>query len=187
MNPIYPLDNLPDVMVIRKELMSYYIVHARMVENAFDIINDDIANNPGNKVYAYRLDISCAEYDAPLRQLVWSGRGLYSQKSHWRTWPSFTNLIQHNACIIHGHTPYSFLMRNYFSYGDLNLFWANQHIWFSEDLQSFNIDSNIKGRYANREQYRGLSCLCLEVLNEIASKNEGCITINGIRNAPNFC
>lgn len=185
LNPIYPLDNLPDVMIIRGKQMNYFITHAGMVEKAFDIINDDIANKPDNTVYAYRLDSCCAEYDAPLRQLVWSRRGLYSQKSRWKAWPSFSNLTQHKACIIHGHTPYCFFMRNYFSYGDINLFWKNQHIWFSEDLQSFNIDSNIKGRYENGETYRGLSCLCLEVLEEIATQNEGRITINGIRNAPN--
>ena len=76
-------------------------------------------------------------------------------------------------------------MKNCFSYGDNNIFWQNQHIFFSEDLQSFDIDSNIKGRYKNGESYRGLCSICLEVFEEIAEQNSGYLSIEGICNAQN--
>lgn len=156
-----------------------------MVAKAFDLINEDMGSDPSSEVFAYRLDDCCAGYDAPLRQLVWSRRGLYSQRSRWRTWPSTSSLMQNRTCIIHGHTPYCFFLKNYFSYGDINIFWNNQHVWFSEDLQSFNIDSNIKGHYENGESYRGLVCICIEVLEEVASKSNGNLTVNALKTSPN--
>lgn len=98
-----------------------------------------------------------------------------------KNWPSESDLRMHRACIIHGHTPYCYFMKNCFSYGDNNIFWQNQHIFFSEDLQSFDIDSNIKGRYKNGESYRGLCCICLEVFERIAEQNSGHLSIEGIR------
>ena len=185
--PFYPLENHPVIIVVKGEKLNYYIAHAGMVRKAFCLINDDMAKNPDKKVYAYKLDNSCAEYDAPLRQVVWSRKGLYSQKSYWQNWPSEESLIQNRACIIHGHSPYCFFKReDYFSYGDNNLFWKNQHILFSEDLQSFNIDSNVKGRFKNGETYRGLACVCLEVLDEIASQNGEKLAVKEVLSAPNF-
>lgn len=126
------------------------------------MINKDIESTY-KPVYAYALDETVAGYDAPLRQVVWSRNGLYSQRSHYHVWPSEKSLQAANACIIHGHTPFSQLKRgNFFSYGDRMLFWENQKVWFAEDLQSFDIDSNVKGRFDTSDLYRGLSCVCLE-------------------------
>lgn len=183
--PIYPLENLPDVIVLRKQHLNYFIAHAGMVAKAFNLMTQDMELDPCNEIFVYRLDESCAGYDAPLRQLVWSRRGLYSQRSRWRTWPSTSSLMQNRACILHGHTPYCYFIKNYFSYDDINLFWQNQHIWFSEDLQSFNLDSNIKGRYENGESYRGLACLCLEAVENVVEQNNGELTIGGLKTAPN--
>ena len=184
--PQYTLENLPDVIVFKSAVMRYFIVHAGMVSKAFDLINRDMENNSEQRVFAYRLDDSCAAYDKPLRQLIWSRRGLYSQRSRWHSWPSEEELHEHNACIIHGHTPYCFFSpKTNSTYGDRSLFWQNQHVWFSEDLQSFNIDSNVKGRYENGESYRGLSCVCLEVLDEIASKNDGTLRLYELQRGPN--
>lgn len=186
LNPFYPLANLPDILVFRGEWLNYYIVHAGMVDPAFRLINEDMGKNPGKQIYAYRLDPRCAKPDALLRQIIWSRRGLYSQKSKWHNWPDTNELFKARACIIHGHTPYCFFMNSFFGYGDYNLFWKKQRIWFSEELCSFDIDSNIKGRMENGETYRGLSCLCLEGLEEISAANNGYLTISGIRNAQNF-
>ena len=77
-------------------------------------------------------------------------------------------------------------MNDRFGYGDYSLFWENQKIWFSEDLCSFDIDSNVKGRVECGETYRGLACVCLEALDEISEANNGYLTISAIRAAPNF-
>ena len=187
--PRYPLDNLPDIIVLRGTELNYYMVHAGMVDAAFRLINDDIAQYPEKDVFAYRLDDSCAGYDAPFRQIVWSRNGLYSQRSFRRVWPDTYDLYEHYACIIHGHTPYSFFMDRRSSYdsnyGDKNLFWEKQHIWFSEDLCSFNIDSDVKGRCQNGETYRGLACLCLEVLEDTAASGGRRLTIDTLCDAEN--
>ena len=163
--PQYTLENLPDVIVFKSPVMQYYIVHAGMVAKAFDLINWDMENEPERKVFAYRLDDSCAAYDKPLRQLIWSRRGLYSQRSRWHSWPSEEELREHSACIIHGHTPYCFFSpKTYSTYGDL---------------------SNVKGRYENGESYRGLSCICLEVLDEIASASGGTLRRDELQRGPN--
>ena len=182
--PDYPLENLPDLIVIRGNSMNYYIVHAGMVSGAFDLIREDIKHSSIGSVHAYRLDDSCAGYDAPFRQMIWSRRGLYSQKSRWRIWPSEEALSEDRACIIHGHSPYCFFM-DYYSYGANNVFWKRQHVFFSEDLHSFNLDSNIKGRFKNGEGYRGLTCLCIEVLEEISAQNSGYLSTDAICSGPN--
>ncbi|MBR5095461.1 MAG: metallophosphoesterase [Oscillospiraceae bacterium] len=187
LGPIYPLENLPDLFVVRGAHLDFFIAHAGMVSSAFDLICRDMAQDPGKSVYSYGLDDCCVAYDAPLRQLIWSRRGLYSQRSRWHTWPSEDALRRNRACIIHGHTPFCFFMgRGPFSYGDLSLFWNDQHIWYSQDLRSFDIDANVKGRYENGESYRGLACLCLDSLDEIAGQNGGDLTIGSILQAPNF-
>ena len=182
--PIYPLNNMPDIIVIEGKHKRYYIAHAGMVSGAFRLINKDIEGTPDNYYHAYRLDDSCAGNDAVFRQIVWSRRGLYSQRSRWRNWPSEDDLRRSRACIVHGHSPYSYFMKNY-SYGDNNVFWKKQRVFFSEDLQSFNIDSDIKGKSKNGETYRGLSALCLEVYDEIAGKNNGHLSTEAIVNAAN--
>ena len=184
--PVYTLENLPDILVVRGKKLNFYIVHAGMVSSAFDLINEDLDSDPDRKVYAYQLEDDTCSFNAPLRQLVWSMRGLYSQRSRWRVWPDEARLAAHNACIIHGHTPYCFLKKpDRFTYGYDNLFWENQHIWFSAELHSFNIDSNIKGRYENGEGYRGLSCLCMEVYDELAAARDGQLTTALLREAEN--
>lgn len=185
--PLYYLENLPDIMVIKRKWLRYYISHAGMVSDVFDLINDDIQHSSEKNVFAYRLDDTAVAYDAPFRQVIWSRRGLYSQRSRWRLWPSEGKLIETQSCIIHGHTPYSFFFKEGgLGYGDRNLFWKNQHIWFSEDLQSFDIDSDIKGRNAFGETYRGLSCICLEALEEIVEESNGYLTVDGIEKGQNF-
>jgi len=184
--PSYPLYNLPDIIVYRSEWMNYFIAHAGMVSSAFLLINEDMEKEPAKQTFAYKLDPACAVQDAPLRQIIWSRRGLYSQKSRWQNWPRTEELFKYRACIIHGHTPYCFFINDPLGYGDYSLFWENQKIWFSEDLCSFDIDSNVKGRMEGDEMYQGLSCLCLEILEEISAENNGYLTIDGIRNAPNF-
>ncbi len=187
LHPLYALPNLPDVIVLRGAFLNFYIVHAGMVSLAYEAINEDMNSHPEKKVYAYSLEEYCTGYDAPLRQLTWSRHGLYSQNSHWlkHRWPTTEELHKNHACVIHGHSPYCFFVNNNSSYGDKNLFWEKQHVWFSEDLCSYNVDSNIKGRYANGEMYRGLSCICLEVCDTIASQNRGMLTIEGICGAEN--
>ena len=182
--PEYYLANLPDIIVFRGEKMDYYLAHAGMVKDVFRLIQKDMTLNDDKTVLAYKLDDRCVQLDAPFRQVIWSRRGLYSQRSRWHVWPSTNELVDTNACIIHGHSPYCFFVNNYFSYGDDNIYWENQHIWFSEDLCSFNIDANIKGRFENGEGYRNLSCLCIEILEEIASQNDGTLTIEGIISYP---
>lgn len=184
--PLYPLENLPDIIVYRGEYQNYYIVHAGMISEVFNLINEDIAQRTEKKVFAYKLDDKCVAYDAPLRQIIWSRNGLYSQNSKWHTWPSEKVLYEKKSCIIHGHTPYCFLKKgSYHAYGDRNIYWKKQHIWFSEDLQSFNIDSNIKGKFLGSEYYRGLSCICLEVFDNISSKNFGRLFSEDILNSEN--
>lgn len=186
LGPIYPLENLPDILVYRGEQMNYFIAHAGMVASAFRLIAGDMEKNPEQELYAYKLDDACVREDAPLRQIIWSRRGLYSQKSRWKMWPRTEDLFRYRACIIHGHTPYCYFMNDRFGYGDYSLFWENQKIWFSEDLCSFDIDSNVKGRVECGETYRGLACVCLEALDEISEANNGYLTISAIRAAPNF-
>ena len=184
--PIYMLEQHPDIMVIRGKTLIFYIVHSGMVSAALRLLNKDIEENPDKKVFAYKLDDCTTVYDAPLRPVIWSRNGLYTQKTR-RWWPTEAELSENKACVIHGHAPYCFFLHeNYISYGDNSLFWQNQHIFFSESLQSFNIDSNVKGRMKNGEFYRGLSCVCLEMIDEIAADNEGKLTIDGVISAPNF-
>ena len=184
MEPSYPLENLPDFLVLRGRQMNYYIVHAGMLTAAFDAINADMARHPGQTVFAYRLDDACAGEEGALRQLIWSRHGLYSQHTNGKLWPTEENLHANRACILHGHTPYCFFCGRS-DYGARNLFWPKAHIWFSEDLQAFDLDSNIKGRYKNGETYRGLTALCLEVCGEIAAACGGRLTAEGFRNAQN--
>ncbi len=186
MSPRYALDNLPDIIVIKSEHLNFHLVHAGMVSDAFDLINKDIDLHPDQRIFAYRLEDNTCCYDAPLRQLVWSMRGLYSQHSRRHMWPAENKLIKHNACIIHGHTPYCFFTKgDIFTYGDDSLFWGNQHVCFCRELRSFDLDSNIKGRYENGETYRGLSCLCMEVYDEIAAGCNGLLTTEMLRDAKN--
>ena len=185
--PTYTLENLPDIIVIRAKNLVYYLAHAGMIASVLDLIHADMQKNPEQTVFAYRFDPVCVAYDAPLRQMIWSRHGFYSQKSHWKLWPDEASLLQKRACIIHGHSPYCFFKKeNYFSYGDNNLYWQNQHIFFSEELQSFNIDSNIKGRFENGEGHRGLTCVCLEGIEDAVEQNDGWLTSDGIKNAENF-
>lgn len=184
LGPYYPLENMPDIIVLKMNFMNYCMAHAGMVRSVFDLINGDIASRPKDTIFSYKLDNACVAYDAPLRQIIWSRRGLYSQRSHWHQWPSQGSLYQNRAVILHGHTPYCFFM-GYLSYGDESLFWQNQHIWFSEDLQSFDIDANIKGRNEFGENWRGISCVCLEVFDEIAGHNNCSLSISDIQNSPN--
>lgn len=185
--PCYSLENLPDILVVKGRALYYYLTHAGMVKDAFDIITPDINASPDEKTHAYALRKETACFNAPLGQVTWSRRGLYSQRSRYHVWPSLEYLHSEKACIIHGHTPFSMMKKgDYFSYGDEMLFWSKQRIWFAEDLSSFNIDSNIKGRYNPEDSYRGLSCICLEVLDEIAERNGMALTRDGIRHAENF-
>lgn len=185
--PFYELPNLPDIFVLKGQNITFYLTHAGMVQKAFDMINMDIKNLPVACCQAYALDNNITCYDAPFRQIIWSRRGLYSQRSRYHVWPSEESLRAAKACIIHGHTPFSQLKHgDYFSYGDNMLLWEKQRIWFAEDLQSFDIDSNVKGRFDSDDYYRGLSCICLEIVDEIASKNDGFLLREAMRESENF-
>ena len=185
--PMYPLENMPDIIVIRGNVMNYYLVHAGMASSAFELINEDMAENPDKWYYAYRLSEKSTEYNAPLRQITWSRFGLYSHNPRLTVWPDEESLRRNKACIIHGHTPYCFFGKKCHSfYGRKSLFWKKQHIWFSEDLQAFDIDSNIKGRNNKGESYRGLTCICLESLEDIAKQENGYLKAENIANAENF-
>lgn len=184
--PIYELKNLPDIIVLRGKQMNYYIVHAGMVTAGFDAINADMEANPGQPAYAYRIEDTCAYRGGALREIVWSRGGLYSPYSRGKRWPTFRSLTEHRACILHGHTPYCFFLGNEPGYGVDPLFWQRAHIWFDEDLQSFDLDSNIKGRFKNGETYRGLACLCLEVCEEAAKQSGGILMAESIRSAQNM-
>lgn len=185
--PLYALPNLPDIFVLKGKNITFYLTHAGMVQEAFDMINIDIKNSPETHGWAYALDENITCYDAPFRQIVWSRRGLYSQRSRHHVWPSEESLHATKACIIHGHTPFSQLKHgDYFSYGDKMLLWEKQRIWFAEDLQSFDIDSNVKGRFDSDDYYRGLSCVCLEIVDEISSMNDGFLSREAMRESENF-
>lgn len=184
--PDYYLENLPDILVLRGKTRNYFIAHAGMVYKAFLLINREMQQYPEQKVFAYKLADQCVEYYGPLRQVIWSRNGLYSQRSREHLWPTERCLVQNRACIIHGHTPYSFLKKgNHFSYGYKNMLWGSQHVFFSEDLQGFDIDSDVKGRCEGGETYRGLSCMCLEVYEELSSRYGGKLTIEDIRAGEN--
>ena len=186
LGPYYPLENMPDIIVVRREQMNYYIAHAGMLAIVYDLINSDLREHPDQMTFAYRLADNTVCFDAPFRQIIWSRRGLYSQRSRWHNWPAEPVLKRDHSCIIHGHTPYCFFMgKDYFSYGEQCLFWSDQHIFFSEDLQSFDIDSNIKGLFKNGENYRGIACLCLEVLEEVAAANGRSLTVDGMADSQN--
>lgn len=189
--PVYPLANMPDILAlrlaVRGDAMRYFIVHAGMVSSTFRLICEDMDASPEQRYFAYRLDDACTAFDAPLRQITWSRRGLYSQRSRWKNWPDPFALYKARACIIHGHTPYCFFTAERGSfYGDDSLFWENQCVWFSEDLQSFDIDANIKGALWGDGIRRRLSCVCLECIEEIARRNNSFLSIDGILNAENF-
>lgn len=185
--PAYELKNLPDIIVIRGRNLNFHITHAGMVEKGLELIYTDMLSAPEKQVFSYALREDAASYRAPLNQITWSSYGLYSQRSAGHVWPSRDDLYQARACIIHGHTPFCMMKRgSYFSYGDEMLFWDKQKIWFAEDLQSFDIDSNVKGRYIPGEPYRGLSCVCLEGLEEIAEEGGGTLRRDVIRGAENF-
>ena len=174
LGPLFPLENLPDVIVIKGKNINFHIVHAGMDAKAFSLINADLAEHPDEPVTAYKLDECCVCFDAPLRQMTWSMRGLYSQRSHWHVWPSESELYKNRACIVHGHSPFCFFVHDDgFSYGEDSVFWEKQHIFFSQSLQSFNLDANVKGRRQNGQSYRGLACICLEVFDSAAAKNFG--------------
>ena len=184
--PIYPLLNLPDIIVLKYEMMTYYIVHAGMTGDGFNIIHSDIKTNTSGHSFAYRLDESITTKGSVFHQITYSKNGLYSQKPHYGSWVSEDILKREKVCVIHGHAPYCFFVHDdYYSYGKNMLFWEKQHVFFSENLQSFNIDSDIKGRCRNDQTFRGLSCVCLEVIEEIAANN-GILSCDGIRTAPNF-
>ena len=179
--PLYPLENMPDIIVLKGQYLDYYIVHAGMVSAALELIGREAACAPAGAVLAYRLTESAAGYDAPLRQIIWSRNGLYSQHSHWHAWPSQELLHRSHACILHGHTPFCMLKRGDVSlYGDKSLFWDKEHIWFSEDLQSFDLDSNMKGRYDPSDSYRGLACVCLEAVEEAAAMEYGELSVESV-------
>lgn len=184
---LYELKNLPDIIVLRGRNLNFYITHAGMVEKGLELIYADMLTEPEKQVFSYALGEDAACYRAPLNLITWSRRGQYSQRSSDHVWPSPEDLYQARACIIHGHTPFSMMKHgSYFSYGDEMLFWDRQKIWFAEDLMSFDIDSNIKGRYVAGEPYRGLSCVCLEILEEIAEEGGGTLRRDVIRSAENF-
>lgn len=186
-SPVFPLGNMPDIIVIKGYAMNYFLVHAGMTASAFELINADMAASPEKWYFAYSLTDKSTAYNAPLRQLTWSKYGLYSQHSRPKIWPDEAELTRSKACIIHGHTPYCFFSDKMHSYyGRRSLFWKKQHIWFSEDLQSFDIDSNVKGREKKGESYRGLSCICLEAIEEIAEKSGNRLNISSIEDAENF-
>ena len=186
LGPIYPLRNLPDIMVLRGKNLNFYLVHAGMVSSAFDLINSDMETQPDRKVFAYRLDDNTCCCDGPLRQLNWSRHGLYSQTSRQHIWPDEARLAAHSACIIHGHSPYCYFKKpDRYTYGEDNLFWEKQHVWFCQELRSFNIDSHVKGKSVNEESYRGLSCICLEVYDALAAERNGQLTTELLRTAEN--
>lgn len=106
LSPLFRMPNQPDILVVRGKYMNFFFVHAGMVASAFDLICDDMTEHPDQQVFAYRLERECVCLDAPLRQINWSRRGMYSQHSRWKTWPTEEKLLKEKACIIHGHTPY---------------------------------------------------------------------------------
>lgn len=185
--PTFPLENLPDIIAIRGETCVFFIVHAGMMDDIYDLIIEDIDKHPDDRVFSYALANNLVGEFDPYRQVVWSKSGFYQRARYNNVWPSEAKLKNRNAFIIHGHTPYVYMLRNKrFDYGRRNLFFTNQHVCFSEDLQSFNIDSNVKGRYMpGDDTYKGLSCICLEALDELSDPGNG-ITIDAVKNASNF-
>lgn len=185
LGPSYPLPNLPDMFVLRGRQLTYYITHSGMVTDAFDAVNADMAESPEQRHFAYRFDEACVRREGgPLREVIWSRGGLFHQNSGGRRWPTEQNLYAHGALILHGHAPYSYFCEKN-GYGEENVFFEEAHVWFSEALFSFNLDSDVKGRNKNGETYRGLTALCLEVCEEIAAQCEGRLTREGVLAAQN--
>ncbi len=184
--PEYRLENLPDALVVRGSYLNFFITHAGMVSEAFELFRRDMSKAPDRRVFAYRLMDDVCRYGAPLGMLTWSRRGLYTRSSGRYVWPPEDVLRENRACVIHGHAPYCFFVgENADPYGRNNLFWEKQHVWFCEDLRSFNLDSNIKGRHVNGESYRGLACLCMEVYDRLAADNDGQLTVDLLCTAEN--
>ncbi|MCR4644501.1 MAG: metallophosphoesterase [Oscillospiraceae bacterium] len=188
----YPLDNLPDILVLRSKVMDYYLVHSGMLANVFTAIGQDMDAAPDQTVFAYKLDPAYAgNKGAPLVQLLWSRNGLYTTRMQGRLWPAEQVLHIRRACILHGHAPFSYFRKaEYVDYGgetgSTPLFWEDQHVLFCEEMQSFNLDADVKGKNKNNNTYRGLACLCLEGCNEAALRSGGILTVEGIRSTPNF-
>ena len=176
-------DNLPDICVVPGKLLNFYIVHTGIVSDVFTLISDDVSNCPEPRVHAYRLDKSVGEYDELYRHSVWSKREYIPRRTKRSAWPSETVLDENRAYIIRGNTPYDFLTQ-FFRHGESGVYWTKQHIFFSGDMRSFNLDANVKGRHVNGETYRGITCLCLEACEEIAEANGGLLTADAVLQDP---
>ena len=57
LGPLYPLDNLPDILVYKGEQMNYFITHAGMVARAFHQRDQDIL------LGCFILELSCGTAD----------------------------------------------------------------------------------------------------------------------------
>lgn len=166
------LANLPDIIVLRMNKHNFYMAHASFYNKVIDIIYDDMEQNSSQKVFSYKIDrtISSNEEKGSERykcwRMKWSAKGTFVPENQNEFNQNTGQSVDEKACIIHGHTPFFFFDANDAEkkYGNNSLFWENQKIWFSEDMRSFNIDSNIKGEKDSR---RALSCLCLEVLDDM--------------------
>ena len=174
------LSILPDIIVIRMEKYNFYIAHAAVYNKVIDAITLDMQNDSKAKVFMYQFDNEVINADNKEKNEAWkcykmtcSEKGNFVPEESDEFIQDTRNSLDDRACIIHGHTPYFYFNKKdyYKKYGNNSLFWEKQHIWFGEDMRSFDIDANIKDK---RHQPRGLSCICLEVydnLDALTKKN----------------
>ncbi|MDY3828023.1 MAG: metallophosphoesterase, partial [Clostridium sp.] len=170
-------EKLPNVIAIKMKKHNFYISHAAVYNKVIDIIDDDMKKSQ-QTIGVYKFDYDKIKKESrgeakKCYRMLWSITGNFNPQTvdYDNDDAVFIqdtkNSEDSNACIIHGHTPYFYFNKEeeHKKYGDKSVFWKKQCIWFSEDMKSFDIDSNIKGDDKGEE--RMLSCICLEVYDEL--------------------
>lgn len=169
------LSGLPNVIVLKMKNHTFYISHASVYNKVIDIIYTDMKTKPEKSIFTYKFDTNAINSKSngeakKCYRMIWSKTGNFNPQKNSEFIQDTINSKDEKACIIHGHTPYCYLKidHNEKKYGSKPVFWKKQHIWFSEDMRSFDIDSNVKGYLNGHEnEERRLSCICLEAYDEL--------------------
>lgn len=188
------LPGLPNIIALKMNKHTFYISHAAVYNKVIDIIYTDMKTKPEKSIFAYKFDTNAINSKSngeakKCYRMTMSIKGNFNPQIIINNENDDAVFIQdtinskdETACIIHGHTPYCYLKNddNEKKYGSKSVFWKKQHIWFSEDMRSFDIDSNVKGKLHGHDAERRLSCICLEVYDELES-----LTIKNIYHGEN--
>ncbi|MFQ8892990.1 MAG: metallophosphoesterase [Clostridium sp.] len=185
------LSELPNVIAIKMNKHTFYIAHAAVYNKVIDIIYTDMETKLEKSIFTYKFDTNAINSESngetgKCYRMFFSITGNFNpqkiidnEKNNAVFIQDTINSKDETACIIHGHTPYCYLKNKDDKkiYGEKSVFWKKQHIWFSEDMRSFDIDSNVKG-HKNAE--RRLSCICLEIYDSLSK-----LKIKNIRDSEN--